>query len=185
MEQPLVLLVSFLLVSLCRGQSLCSNETCPKYEVCDKNEDFEMRSYGETEWLTTKVDNSAIWDAHLRLKDYCNKQKEAGYIIRDDTWPVLLTQGPDGCTLSWFVPPNTEKPKTLDELVTFETKPAGIYYVKVFGGFPSLASGQTTKEQLCAVLDKALKTYDHNSFSGAGYEPYLSITHHNEVWIHA
>lgn len=48
---------------------------------CCCRQDFEERLYVATEWITTKVEgnaNSGVIAAHSRLKDYCQKQKDAG-----------------------------------------------------------------------------------------------------------
>ncbi|KAM6997069.1 heme-binding protein 2-like [Tautogolabrus adspersus] len=185
MEQPLVLLVSLLLVSFCSGQEFCHEKNCPHVTSVEKNNDYEERLYEATDWITTKVENNDLWAAHLKLKDYCQRQKEAGFKFPVDSWPVLITEDPNGRNLSWFVPPGTRKPENPDALVTLQTRPAGTVYVRVFGGTPSVEKGEENKELLRKALDDAKKDYDHNSCSGAGYEPFLYPVHHNEIWINA
>ncbi|CAJ1066997.1 heme-binding protein soul2 isoform X1 [Xyrichtys novacula] len=185
MEQLLVLLGSFLLVSLCRGQVLCHEQNCPHFKPVSKTDDYEERLYEATDWITTKVENNDLWAANVRLGDYCKRQKAAGYNFAVDAWPVLITERPDGHYLSWYVPPGMKKPEDTDEHVKLDTRPAGTVYVKVFDGEPSMEKGKEIKVGLQKALDKALKDYDPSSSAGAGFEPFIYPTHHNEVWIQA
>ncbi|XP_042289699.1 heme-binding protein soul2 [Thunnus maccoyii] len=197
MEQPLFVLVALFLVSSCKGQSwtapdFCHQQKCPQFTVVEANQDFEERLYVATDWITTKIESSDDRDvmaAHSRLKDYCQKQQKAGYEISADTWPGLITvkEGEDGSalTMSWFVPPGTTKPENTDELVTLQSRPEATVYVRVFGGFPSITKGQDNAKFLRDALAKAGKTFDPNTYSGAGYDSYFSLTHHNEIWISA
>ncbi|XP_065815588.1 heme-binding protein 2-like [Labrus bergylta] len=185
MEQPLVLLGSLLLVSFCSGHDFCRENNCPNFTSVEKTNDYEERLYEATDWITTEVEHNNLFAAHLKLKDYCQRQKEAGYTLPVDTWPVLITENTNGNYLSWFVPSGTRKPETPDALVTLQTRPAGTVYVRLFGGTPSLEKGEENKASLRKALDEAGKEYDHNSYSGAGYEPFLNPIHHNEIWINA
>ncbi|XP_071337697.1 heme-binding protein soul2 [Trachinotus anak] len=195
MEQLLSVLVVLVLVSFCRGweaPDFCHQQQCPQYQVVGSHQGFEERLYVATDWISTKVEsteNSAVMAAHSRLKDYCQRQKAAGNEISTDTWPALITVsgGEDGLDLSmsWFLPPGTMKPENTDPSVTIQSRPEATIYVRVFGGTPSISIGQDNAKMLREALDRAGKTFDHHTYIGAGYDPYLSVTHHNEIWIYA
>ncbi|KAM7385059.1 hypothetical protein PAMP_001157 [Pampus punctatissimus] len=197
MEQPLFVLVALVLVSFCKGQDwmppeFCHQKKCPQFKVVETNQDFEERLYVATDWITTKVESSGIADvtaAYSRLKNYCQKQKEAGYEIPVDTWPGLIsvTEDEDGpaLSMSWFVPPGTPKPEHTDELVTLQSIPEATVYVRTFSGTPSIEKGQDNAKILHEALVKAGKTFNPHTYAGAGYESYFSLTHHNEIWIYA
>uniref|UniRef100_A0A8P4KHZ9 Heme-binding protein 2 n=1 Tax=Dicentrarchus labrax TaxID=13489 RepID=A0A8P4KHZ9_DICLA len=186
MEQPLVLLVSLVLVSFCRGQDFCNQKLCPQYKLIEKNQDFEKRLYVATDWITTKIESTVATDlmtARSRLIEYCKRENDAGFTIPVDTWPVLITVTEDqDLWLSWFVPPSTTKPQNIDTSVTLQSKPEAIVYVRVFGGTPSIQSGQDNANTLWKALDK--NCTDLPTYSGAGYDSYFSVTHHNEIWIY-
>uniref|UniRef100_A0A3Q1GYB5 Heme-binding protein soul5 n=1 Tax=Acanthochromis polyacanthus TaxID=80966 RepID=A0A3Q1GYB5_9TELE len=145
-------------------------------------QDFEVRRYAASEWITISVENKDFVAANSRLKN-------AGYEFHSDAWPVLInqTEAENGLHwfLSWFVPPDTTKPESPDPSVTLHTKPEATVYVKVFKGTPSPESGLKNAKLLQNDLEKANKTFDSSTFVGAGYEPYLSWDHHNEIWIYA
>ncbi|KAM4541621.1 uncharacterized protein PAE49_018563 [Odontesthes bonariensis] len=192
MEQLLFALLACVLVSVCSGQTsnICHQQPCPEYQVAETNKDFEERLYVATDWITTKLDSKESADilaGNKRLKDYCQRQKEAGHDI-PDSWPVLITvtEGKDAPDffLSWFVPPGKE-PENSDALVNLQHKNAAIVYVRSFGGAPSLKSGQENAKVLREALIKAGKTFNPHTSIGAAYDSYFSLTHHNEVWIYA
>ncbi|XP_074531638.1 uncharacterized protein LOC141794909 isoform X2 [Halichoeres trimaculatus] len=185
MERLLVLLGSLLLASFCKGQILCKENNCPHFTLMDKTEDYEERYYEATDWISTRIENNDPWAAHSRLKDYTKRQEERGFKLAVDAWPVLITERPDGRYMSWFLPPGTIKPENNDPYVKLESRPAGIIYVRIFGGTPSLETAEQNIELLQMALKKAMKDFDHNSYSGASFEPYLYSTHHNEVLIQA
>ncbi|XP_070772140.1 heme-binding protein soul2 [Enoplosus armatus] len=190
MERPLFLLV--VLASSCRGldwihPDFCHRLECPQYKVVGTNQDFEERLYVATEWITTKVESTSSADlmaAHLRLKDYCRRQNDAGRAI-PDSWPVLVTvtDGRD-LSLSWFVAPNTMKAENADPSVTLQSRPEATVYVRVFNSAPSIESGEENAKTLQEALVKAGKTFDPDTYSAAGYDHILSFTHHNEIWIY-
>ncbi|KAI3363500.1 hypothetical protein L3Q82_011587, partial [Scortum barcoo] len=150
--------------------------------------DFEERFYVATEWITTKVkssEDSDLMAAHLRLKTYCKKHNDAGYNIPVDTWPVRITVADDGLSLSWFVPPGTKMPENTDPSVTQESRAEATVYVLAFSDRPSIKSGQEHAEYLREALDKAGKTFNPHSYDGVGYDSFLSVTFHNEIWMYA
>ncbi|XP_034537039.1 heme-binding protein soul2 isoform X2 [Notolabrus celidotus] len=168
-----------------RGQSLCHENNCPHYKLVDKTDDYEERYYEATDWISTRIEDDGLWAAHLKLKDYCSRQKDQGYELSVDTWPMLITDRPDGRYMSWFVSPGTREPENNDPYVTLERKPAGTIYVKVFSGRPSLEASEDNKGSLREALKKVMKDFDHSTSTGAAFEPILYFNHHNEVWIQA
>ncbi|XP_056251764.1 heme-binding protein 2-like [Seriola aureovittata] len=194
MEQSLSVLIVLVLVWSCRGweaPDFCHQQQCPQYQVVGSHQGFEERLYVATDWITTKVDSpedSDVMAAYSRLKHFCQRQKEAGNEIPTNTWPALITvsegeNGPD-LSMSWFVPPGTTKPENTDPSVTVQSRPEATVYVRIFAGTPSISSGETNAKMLQEALDKAGKTFDPHTYTGAGYDSYLSITHHNEIWIY-
>uniref|UniRef100_A0A3P8PSW4 Uncharacterized protein n=1 Tax=Astatotilapia calliptera TaxID=8154 RepID=A0A3P8PSW4_ASTCA len=137
MAQVVFALLAVFMVSLCTGQDFCPKEKCPQYKVVETHQDFEVRLYGATDWITTKLDSTRIRDylaANSRLKTYVKRQAEAGFEIPDDCWPVLVTvtegEGDPKMSVSWFVPSGGKKGEIYDPLVKLETKPEATIYVR-------------------------------------------------------
>ncbi|CAI5653264.1 unnamed protein product [Oreochromis niloticus] len=176
MAQVVFALLALFLVSLCTGQDFCPKEKCPQYKVVETHQDFEVRLYGATNWITTKLDSTGARDylaANSRLKNYVKRQAEAE------------GEGDPKMSVSWFVPSGGKKAEISDPLVKLESKPEATIYVRVFGGAPSTATGQENTKILREALASTGKTFDPNTHAAATYESYFSFTHHNEIWISA
>ncbi|KAK2848631.1 hypothetical protein Q5P01_008465 [Channa striata] len=191
MERPLSVLVPLVLLLIRRGTTtdVCHDKICPQYKVIETNQDFEVRLYDATNWITATIEGKGLNDlkaAHSKLEDYCNGLRRAGYEIPSNAWPVLIssTEG-SGLSLSWFIPPGTRMPEDTHPLVKQQSRAEGTVYVRVFREFPSFESVEKYTDVLHAALDKAGKDYDRRMFSGAFYESYFSTVHNNEVFISA
>uniref|UniRef100_A0A3Q3WCF7 Heme-binding protein soul2 n=1 Tax=Mola mola TaxID=94237 RepID=A0A3Q3WCF7_MOLML len=148
-------------------------------------QNFETRRYVATEWISTKVGSvgeaseGAVMAASSKMKSFCGQQTETVCATLNEAWPVLLTRTQDGeVWYSWFVPPGTSLTEVADSSVQKETRPESTVYVRTFGGFPSLHTGQSNAEALSHDLGKSCATY-----TGAAYDHYFSFRHHNEIWI--
>lgn len=62
---------------------------------------------------------------------------------------------------------------------------ASLSYKRVFNGVPSIERGKENAALLREALVKAGKTFDRQSYTGAGYDSYFSPEHHSEIWIPA
>lgn len=186
MERLLVLLGSVLFVAFCRELDVCKENNCPHFTVVFQTEDYEERNYDATDWMSTKIENDNVLAAHSKLMDYRKRQKEKGFNLAPDTWPVLVTNSSDGTLyMSWFLSPGTIKPENNDPEVKLESRPAGTLYVRVFRVKPSPEEVKKTKELLQEALEKSGKDFDHNSFNCAAFQSYYALTQHNEIWIQA
>ncbi|KAK9542076.1 hypothetical protein VZT92_002071 [Zoarces viviparus] len=180
MELPLLVLV---LVSTCGGQdwttpTFCRGQ-CPQFTVVETHQDFEERLYVPAEWITTKMGGSGVADLLAARSRLAKAATDA------DSWPVLITvtNGSD-LSLSWFVPPGTMESKITDPSVTLQSRPEVTVYVRIYGGNPSIKSGEENAKILYDDLKKAEKTgADADTYTWAGYDNYISFTHHNEIWI--
>ncbi|XP_054654995.1 heme-binding protein 2-like [Dunckerocampus dactyliophorus] len=188
MERSVFVLLVLVLISLCKGLTtpyFCPIKPCPEFVLLETNHGFETRLYNDMLWITTKIESDDVMAAHSKLKDFCERQRLAGYTI-PDAWPVLITVIDDDMSwLSWFVPNGTAVASISDPYVTQETRPGGTVYVRKFSGYPSRDSGLQNAKKLCEDLTKAQKKFNANTFYGAGYEPIWSVIHHNEIWISA
>ncbi|XP_004086039.1 heme-binding protein 2 [Oryzias latipes] len=191
MELQLLLVVLVLLPS-CGGHFLehCHGQPCPDYYVLEANEDFEVRQYPPTDWISTIVegpDLSAFMAARSRLVDFCGKLPGSDQVCQD-TWPAIFTisEMTDGqkVTLSWFIPPGTNIEMS-DSSVTVEHRPPAIVFASSFSGFPAVGNSQEHMDVLRKSLTKAGKIFNPHKYIGASYDGFLALSHYNEVWMFA
>ncbi|TWW78492.1 heme-binding protein soul2 [Takifugu flavidus] len=182
METAVVLLLSVLLVSSCSGEDFCKGKTCPAFTVIERNQNYEIHQFVPTTWIRTKVagtSDSDFLDANGRLKSFVKN----GEISLDNTWPVLINHTKDNhLWLCWFVPPNTQLSAASSSVEIFHL-PSSTFYVRNFGGIPSVQSGKSNAAKLLSDLERICSNLDSVEYSGAGYDSFWALKHHNEVWI--
>ncbi|XP_034408209.1 heme-binding protein soul2 [Cyclopterus lumpus] len=179
MDLPLLALV---LVSACGGRvwtapDYCSTE-CPQYTVVEKHKDFEERLYASAQWITTKMAGTVI-------SDLMAASSRLAKVATGADWPVLISLTNDSeCWYSWFVPRDMTESQITDPSVKLWRRPEVSVYVRVFDGTPSIKSGRDNAKILYDDLKKAERSVaDANAYTWAGYNTYLSLTHHNEIWM--
>uniref|UniRef100_A0A8C7X7R8 Heme-binding protein 2 n=1 Tax=Oryzias sinensis TaxID=183150 RepID=A0A8C7X7R8_9TELE len=158
--------------------------------LCLCVQDFEVRQYPPTDWLSTKVEGSdlaAFMEAPHRYWSFLGQPCP-------DAWPAIITVSKEGrdekVTLSWFVPPET-KLQTFDTSTTERSQTLMVTEVRhsspssSFGGHPDLNGAQDHVDILKKSVAKARKKLNSHTFTGAGYDVYLAPTHYNEVWVYA
>uniref|UniRef100_A0A673ADP6 Heme-binding protein soul2 n=1 Tax=Sphaeramia orbicularis TaxID=375764 RepID=A0A673ADP6_9TELE len=168
--------------------ALAENQDRPTFEVLEKNEEYETRRYGVTVWITTKIPDESVPEitkSRDRLVKYCKKIEDNGYGTCSTNWPVLVNVTNDAeYSLSWFLVSDSDVSTLIpDPDVTVRHLLGGIAYVKKFGGTPSIESGKENAKTLREALANAGQTFNPHVYCGAGYDPFLSVTHHNEIWI--
>jgi len=166
----------------------------PEYTVLEKNEEYEVREYKASSWVTTadesmdldSKNNSMFW----KLFKYIDKGNQTGEKIAM-TCPVLIKvvpgQGP-ACeskfTMSFFLPPRDEAyPKANDETVFHSELPAIKVYIRSFSGFAPIKDKLREAEALAKALPESAE-YDKDFWTFAGYDsPFKLMNRHNEIWF--
>jgi len=166
----------------------------PEYTVLEKNEEYEVREYKASNWVTTaentmepdSKNNSMFW----KLFKYIDKGNETKEKIAM-TCPVLIKVKPGAgpaCesdfTMSFFLPPREEPyPKPADEAVYHSELPAMKVYIRSFSGFASTSTKVKEAEALSKALPESVE-YDKESWTYAGYDsPFKLMNRHNEIWF--
>ncbi|XP_073528574.1 heme-binding protein 2-like [Phyllobates terribilis] len=175
--------------------SFCRTSDCPKYQLVKKYDNFELRQYEETRWVTTSL-NQDLFGLEMvksfkRLFKYISGSNAEELKI-NMTVPVViympLKQPPAGnSTMSFFVPhevANTPEPTNPE--VYLDTIPTASIYVKTFGGYAL----EFTYNKQAKVLAEELRTlglqFDDSYFVHVGYNPpFEFVDRHNEVWYMA
>uniref|UniRef100_A0A672HAE6 Heme-binding protein soul5, like n=1 Tax=Salarias fasciatus TaxID=181472 RepID=A0A672HAE6_SALFA len=180
---PIMLSVLNTILKLCVCVCVC---------VCVWLQDFEVRLYDSTKWLSTRIKDKPVPDANAafgRLTEFCKSHAEAGISVF--TWPALVEKTGQGeYFMHWFIPKTVsleaDPADPADPYsVTVVTRPEATVFVGLFGGIPSLESGESNYQKLCENLNQANTSFSHQGYIGAAYEPLFSVVHHNEIWIFA
>ncbi|XP_053315829.1 heme-binding protein 2-like [Spea bombifrons] len=173
--------------------AFCRNLECPKYQVVKKYEDFELRAYEPTQWVSTtmKVDllGFGMVKSFRRLFKYISGGNIESQKI-NMTVPVAIyvpVNVPSAnATMSFFVSPELSPPRPLDPEVYLESFPAKSVYVKSFGGYAFDYEYARQSKKLAEELTSLGIPFDNSFYVRAGYnDPFTLFNRHNEVWYTA
>jgi len=171
--------------------SFCNDLSCPRFTVVETHDEYEVRQYAASRWVTTNMTgvdfDSAQYDLFMRLFNYISGDNIAKAKV-NMTCPVIDRiipgQGPaceDNFTMSFYLP--EEAPAPSSDLVYFTDMPSMLVYVRSFSGFSSMPKYLKAAVDLTAALPSG--TQYHTSFWYAnGYDsPFKLMNRHNEVWF--
>ncbi|KAM3931929.1 heme-binding protein 2-like [Leptodactylus fuscus] len=172
--------------------SFCRTRDCPRYQLVKQYDNFELRQYEETRWVTTPVNQDIIGigmaKSFWRLFYYINGTNAEEQTM-NMTVPVVMhmplkEQSAEKFTMSFFVPHELENPpKPSDPAVYLETLPASSVYVKSFGGYAIHATFVKQAKALAEELRSLGLEFDDTYFVRVGYNaPFELFDRHNEVW---
>ncbi|XP_040285613.1 heme-binding protein 2-like [Bufo bufo] len=175
--------------------SFCRSYDCPDYQLVKQYDDFELRQYEESRWVTTSLKQDifgmGIMISFNRLFKYISGNNAEGLKI-NMTVPVItyvpLKQPPaDNSTMSFFVPHAVENPpKPTNPEVYLDTYPAASVYVKSFGGYALNKAYGDQAKALAENLKLLGLQFDDTNFIRVGYNsPFELSNRHNEVWYMA
>ncbi|XP_071388382.1 heme-binding protein 2 [Centroberyx affinis] len=168
----------------------------PKFTEEKKAQDYEVRTYHATKWVSTSV-NGMEWDTATRtgfrrLFDYImgnNENKVKVPMTAPVTCLVQPGAGP-ACestfTVSFYVPEEHQDapPQPSDPQVFLDDRKEFTVYVRTYGGF---ANEQMKREECLKLLESLQRDgvpYTDSPFYTAGYDSPMKLTNRrNEVWI--
>ncbi|XP_033859061.2 heme-binding protein 2 [Acipenser ruthenus] len=169
----------------------------PKWEpVENKATDYEVRKYGATKWVSTKVIgmelDPAISKGFMRLFNYIQGNNEKKVKI-EMTAPVTCLVEPGAgpiCettfTTSFYIPEEhqADPVKPSDPDVFIEQRPELTVFVRVFGGFTNAQKAQEELIKLSQSLQRDGQQFEENVYYTAGYDsPFKLFNRKNEVWL--
>ncbi|KAM5165482.1 heme-binding protein 2-like [Mantella aurantiaca] len=173
----------------------CGRSDCPKYQVKQKYDKFELRAYEAIRWVVTPLESDffglEMVISFRRLYKYITGSNAEALKI-NMTVPVViyvpLNQPPAGnSTMSFFLSHEVENPpQPTDPNVFLSNSPATSFYVRSFGGY-ALDPTYTKEAGVLAEELRALGLEFEDSFYlRSGYnDPFTVFNRHNEVWITA
>ncbi|OCT79804.1 heme-binding protein 2 [Xenopus laevis] len=167
--------------------AFCRGITCPKYKLVEKNNNFELRTYEATQWVTTPLQMSVegLEESFIHLTEYMNG-KNWEEILMEMAVPVLVIapigKPPVNGTMMFLLPTEIKKPPTpTDADISFQKFKETSVYVRTYYDF---STGGPHAKTLAEELDLQGKAFEKSFFISAGYhDPTLLIGRHCEVWF--
>ncbi|XP_062602201.1 heme-binding protein 2-like [Saccostrea cucullata] len=175
----------------------CNKLDCPKYQVLEKNKDYELRLYESSGWMssnTAGIDyKEASYTNFRRLFRYINGTNEKAEKIAM-TAPVLIMVQPgpgpaceNNFTMSFFMSPKVANPPAPTEKGVFPQKmPQMKVYVRSFSGYVISINTwlEEAKKLEEAISAKEAGKFHTEFFFTAGYNsPFQIFNRHNEIWF--
>ncbi|CAH2253138.1 Hypothetical predicted protein [Pelobates cultripes] len=164
---------------------------CPKFQVVETNDDFELRAYDATRWALTSTDPSmdpdAITDSFMILARYTRGFNNKGMIFEMAApWTEFIpfnSDSPINASVAFFLPPELDIPDPTDPNVFFLTFPATKLYVKSFDGFAEPIDFFEKAKSLYETLVAQKKEFEASFYACNIYDsPYEVVDRHNEVY---
>ncbi|KAI5610941.1 heme-binding protein 2, partial [Silurus asotus] len=161
-----------------------------------KGDDYEVRTYHTTQWMSTTVSgmeqDEALSTGFRRLFKYIQGNNEKQVTV-DMTAPVTSLINPgeqpsceSSVTVSFYLPEahQAEPPNPSIPEIFVETRKDFTVFVRTFGGF---ANSQNTHDELLKLIESLKR--DGMSFKEAPYyrvgydSPFKLVNRKNEVWL--
>lgn len=178
----------------------CNGIECPKYDVTDKTDDYEVRRYPAYKWAAARQQGLDYSDASRanfgKLFAYiqgANEQKTKIAMTAPVLTHLTVTQGPfcaADFTMHFFVPytfqSNPPKPNNDTNQVHIVELPEMDVYVRSYGGFSSESKVQQNALALAKSLQRDGIEFDQTQYLTANYDsPFKLFNRHNEVLFYA
>ncbi|XP_058234490.1 heme-binding protein 2 [Hemibagrus wyckioides] len=169
----------------------------PKYTTQkSKGDDYEVRTYHTTQWVSTTVSgpeqDEALSTGFRRLFKYIQGNNEKQVTV-DMTSPVTCLVNPgegptceSSFTVSFYLPEEhqAEPPKPSIPEIFFENRKEFTVFVRTFGGF---ANSQNTSEELLKLIESLKRDgmrFKEAPYYRVGYDsPFKLVNRRNEVWL--
>ncbi|XP_023140337.2 uncharacterized protein soul5l [Amphiprion ocellaris] len=176
--------------------SFCTeSKECLEYELVCKTDEYEVRHYSPTRWLSTDAEayfmgvGAAM--AFRRLFQYITGANEAG-VQMEMTAPVLVKipeetkmWEPAIYTLNFPLPAayQDKPPAPTNDKLYFTEMPEMDVYVRSYGGWMLSVTSRLHAHLLTKELERVRASYNHSYHYGVGYDsPLKLLNRHNEVW---
>ncbi|XP_063297444.1 heme-binding protein 2-like [Pelobates fuscus] len=169
----------------------CRDSQCPRYQVVETSDDFELRAYDATRWALTNtdpsMDSTPITESFKLMAHYIRGSNNKGMKM-EMTVPVtvfipLNSESPINASLAFFLPPELDIPEPTDPNIFFLTFPETKLYVKSFDGFAEPIDFFEKAKSLYETLVAQKKEFLSSFYACNIYDsPYEVVDRHNEVY---
>ncbi|KAK3803302.1 hypothetical protein RRG08_021500 [Elysia crispata] len=175
----------------------CSKVSCPEYTVLEKTDDWELRRYEASKWISSNPKTAVYTDVSegQMLQDLFLYLlgRNADNTKLNGTTPLVtkIIPGPtpdseSDMVMSMMLPPDTwDNPiAPTDPTVTIQDIPATDIYVRSFDDHAQQAEYMDNFAQLSEDLTASGLSFDDTFFYAALYERTWRIsTRYQEVWV--
>eukprot|EP01013_Petalomonas_cantuscygni_P003046 TRINITY_DN13195_c0_g1_i1.p1 TRINITY_DN13195_c0_g1~~TRINITY_DN13195_c0_g1_i1.p1 ORF type:complete len:203 (+),score=29.44 TRINITY_DN13195_c0_g1_i1:194-802(+) len=181
--------------------SFCHGLGCPEFDVLNKTDDYELRSYGKTSWVGVTFEgasedffNRAVGKGFQKCFSYISGKNEAQKKIEmtAPVWVKIVPGAGPNCnstfTVAFFADPTVgAPPKPTDPDLSFIDLPPHRAFVTSFGGYATTWDKvQPHAASLAAALQRDGHPFEQSHIGFAGYDsPFRVFSRHNEVWLTA
>merc|ERR1711894_480319 len=174
--------------------SFCRGNDCPVYDVIERTENYELRSYRAGRWVSTQVESidyepdNGMFGKLFRYISGANVNEE----VIEMTSPVLTRvvpgSGPN-CkstfTRSFYIEWSKQgtAPAATESTVFLENRAEMKVYVMTFGGFASMNDYLQKVVELGEAIGDTSK-FQTGFWYRVGYSGrFVPFDQHNEVWL--
>merc|ERR1711892_83865 len=194
MGTPSLTMLALVLLSLTTLVS-CYTEEAP-YEVTKEYDEWEVRKYPATKWISTEArdvmpnDGPEHAKAFYRLFHYIDGSNDVETKIpMTVTLRIFPGEGPNcesNFTMSFYIPSDMQvaPPQPTDELNYVEERPEFTVVARRFGGFPGdLDFGAEAATLYGLAVEEGLVPKEVPLWTGGYSGPSVIINRRNEVWL--
>lgn len=161
---------------------------CPAFQLISANEEYEVRKYAASRWVSTRVETSenswrTMKTLFTRLFRYITGNNNKGVKI-PMTAPVITKVEADSLTMSFFVPSAfwEDTPLPTDETVFLEEMPELTVFIRAFSGHSGQSQFSSQISELSELV--GVSPSDLGYYYTAGYDaPWTMFYRRNEVWM--
>lgn len=210
MKLAVALLLSAALAAICTGDvhkwkrpDFCGDADCPRFKTEDSTDNYDIRTYQKTKWVTTWVNDSSRFEwayskGTSRLQKYFksgNDKKEsielttptlAGLVLKKEERSGGNIETDSSYSFSYWIPEDFQEdtPQPTDADVKVVEYDEITVYVRVFSGFATEGSIKKETEGLHKILQDDDKDFDDEMVFVAVYDPPQKLLkRHNEIHV--
>ncbi|KAM9435589.1 heme-binding protein 2 [Clarias gariepinus] len=179
------------------GKMMFGSWESPKFTLQEsKADDYEVRTYHTTNWVSTTVSgmdqDEALSTGFKRLFKYIQGTNEKQVTV-DMTAPVTCHINPGAepaCegsfTVAFYVPEahQAEPPKPSIPEIFVENRKEFTVFVRTFGGFANAQNSHDEMLKLMESLKRDGKSFKEVPYYRVGYDsPFKLVNRKNEIWL--
>uniref|UniRef100_A0A8C5MFS7 Heme-binding protein 2 n=1 Tax=Leptobrachium leishanense TaxID=445787 RepID=A0A8C5MFS7_9ANUR len=170
----------------------CRDAKCPRYELLETHEEYELRAYVSTNWVITgmnkTMERESISSSFICLARYTRGLNSKGMKMEMAVPVVIFIPLKEESifppSMAFFLPPDLDAPQPSDSKLKFLILPEVQLYVRSFGGYAEPDDVSQNIQTLSNALVTHNKSFD-TSFSGFNIydSPHEVFDRHNEVFF--
>merc|ERR1711893_328185 len=174
--------------------SFCRENDCPVYDLLERTDAYELRSYKAGQWVSTQIEDIDYPESNpmfmrlFRYIDGANDREEKVEMTSPVITRIIPGSGPNCKStyrMSFYIEWSKQNtaPVPTESGVFLETLPAMNIYTTSFGGFPTIQDYLNKVIELGAAIGDE-RLFNTGFWYRVGYDsPWRPFNRHNEVWL--